>query len=265
MLAIIWANNPEYKPATIRGLLIHSANWTETMKIQFDENKTDLLRTCGYGVPNLEMACHSAKSSVTLIAEDEIQCAYEETIESISSFGKILRKKEKKREMSFYELPWPQDLLLELGEEKVEVRITLSYFIEPNPRQSSENYEGAGLSWEMQGPNESKEDFLKRINKIRRTENEKGFKIPIDWEIGSSFRNRGTVQSDRCTMNAADLSSCGHIAVFPKHGWWKNNPKKRPNPVIPFSLIISVISESQDINLYVPIQQMISVEVESGV
>ena len=36
-------------------------------------------------------------------------------------------------EMRVHELPWPKEELLGLGEKEVELRVTLSYFIEPNP------------------------------------------------------------------------------------------------------------------------------------
>lgn len=119
LLAEIWANNPELRPETVRGLLIHSSNWTESMVNQF-ENKYDLLRACGYGVPNLDSALKSAVSHVTLIGEDEIKVHYQ-----LKKEGKT----EYLRNLCYYEIPWPSDLLLELGQEEVELRVTLSYFI----------------------------------------------------------------------------------------------------------------------------------------
>ncbi|GAB6137918.1 S8 family serine peptidase [Halanaerobaculum tunisiense] len=106
MLSRIWAENPEYSAATIRGLLIHSANWTGAMKEQF-ENRYNLFRTCGYGVPDVQSAIKSANSHVTLIAEDEITCNYEEG-------------QSEERYLNYYEIPWPKDLLLTLGEKEVE-------------------------------------------------------------------------------------------------------------------------------------------------
>lgn len=65
-------------PETIRGLLVHSAEWTEPMKKQFlhGKNKRDfrgLLRTCGYGVPNLEWALWSMQNSVNFVIQAELQ------------------------------------------------------------------------------------------------------------------------------------------------------------------------------------------------
>ena len=36
-------------------------------------------------------------------------------------------------DIQFFELPWPRDVLQGLGEQSVRLRVTLSYFIEPNP------------------------------------------------------------------------------------------------------------------------------------
>ena len=59
--AQIYAEYPQAWPETVRGLIVHSAKWTVAMKRQFlqDESKNayrQLLRTCGYGVPELDAA-----------------------------------------------------------------------------------------------------------------------------------------------------------------------------------------------------------------
>ena len=97
-------------PETVRGLMVHSAEWTDVMKSQFleDESKktsyAQLLRTCGYGVPNLGKALYSAANSLTLIAQAELQ--------------PFDRKSDgsgyKTNEMHLHELPWPKDVLLGL-------------------------------------------------------------------------------------------------------------------------------------------------------
>ena len=38
-------------------------------------------------------------------------------------------------DMSYYELPWPKEQLEEIYDEPVRLRVTLSYFIEPNPSE----------------------------------------------------------------------------------------------------------------------------------
>lgn len=83
MAAQIQARYHEAWPETVRGLIIHSAEWPEAMKRQFlktnDQRKFSkteygrLMRICGYGVPNLAKALACASNSLTLISETEIQ------------------------------------------------------------------------------------------------------------------------------------------------------------------------------------------------
>lgn len=64
---------PEFWPETIRGLMIHSAEWTPEMKAIFCEDVTkkkslrSLLRSCGYGIPDLNRAIQCADNSVNMM------------------------------------------------------------------------------------------------------------------------------------------------------------------------------------------------------
>ena len=55
--------------------------------------------------------------------------------------------------MHLHDLPWPRDVLEDLGETPVEMRVTLSYFIEPNPsrrgHRSRYRYESHGLRFDV--------------------------------------------------------------------------------------------------------------------
>ncbi len=122
----ILAAMPARWPETIRALMIHSAEWTPVMRQQFDaagteQQKRALVRKYGYGVPNYERAVLSAANDLTLIAEDELQPFWKEN-------GSV-----KTRHMNLHNFPWPRTELESRGETEVELRVTLSYFIEPNP------------------------------------------------------------------------------------------------------------------------------------
>jgi hypothetical protein len=71
MVAELMTIYPNYWVETIRGLLVHSADWTP--KMTTGKSKFEVLRTVGYGVPNLQKAMFSANNSLTLIIEREIQ------------------------------------------------------------------------------------------------------------------------------------------------------------------------------------------------
>ncbi|WP_206915754.1 S8 family peptidase [Alicyclobacillus suci] len=247
MMAQIWEANPDLRPETIRGLLIHSASWTNALRQQFP-NKRDLLRSCGYGVPDVQFACKSATSAVTLIAEGMLRARHMERVPT--------RRKgqwkwiEHDREILVFDLPWPDELLRSLGETKVELRVTLSYFCDPSPKHTLKAYQGAGLKWDLQGPHESESMFIKRVNLAEREAGENNFAGANDWEIGIQARSRGTVQSDRWAGIAADLAVRRKLAVYPVMGWWDGNKTRYPVQDIPFSLIVSVISEDVTLDIY---------------
>ena len=163
----------ELWPETIRGLIVHSAEWTPAMLRMFlpgmkVQNKTavaNLVRHCGFGVPNLDKALWSATDSLTLVSES-----------SLHPFRKDGGKGVKYREMNFHELPWPFEELESLGSQQVEMRVTLSYFIEPNPSArgvtSRYRYESHGLRFDVKRPAESDQRFKARLNKEGRDEEE---------------------------------------------------------------------------------------------
>jgi hypothetical protein len=127
MVARIASQYPQFWPETLRGLVVHSARWTARMEEEFaaegnpTTRRTNLLRHCGYGVPDINRALWSANDSLTLIVQDTIQ-PFEKTARGI-----------KTRDMHLHDLPWPLDALQDYGEMDVNLRVTLSYFIEPNP------------------------------------------------------------------------------------------------------------------------------------
>lgn len=115
MAGSISAVYPDLWPETVRGLLVHSAEWTPAMKTCFDQNdgktaRARLLRRYGFGVPSLERALRSAENAVTLLVQDSIRPF---------SDGKM-------QEIHFHDLPWPRDVLASLGEISVRLRVTLS-------------------------------------------------------------------------------------------------------------------------------------------
>lgn len=69
---IVAAENPAYWPETIRGLFVHTAQWTDQMEQDFTD-KDERLRMCGYGVPDLHKMLESRRNGVTFIAQNIIQ------------------------------------------------------------------------------------------------------------------------------------------------------------------------------------------------
>ncbi|MEL1133771.1 S8 family peptidase [Desulfitobacterium sp. THU1] len=247
---------PDLWPETIRALMIHSADWTPAMKkriLRKDKpTKNDyrnLLRICGYGVPSLEKAVWSASNSVNLIIEDELQPFIKKQTGITSN------------EMHIHELPWPNDLLLDLGNIPVRMRVTLSYFIEPGPGEigwkDKYRYPSCGLLFDVNNPTENREDFLKRISKaMREDENDKG-DVKNDssrWTLGVNNRNVGSIHSDIWEGDAGQLSQSNLIIIYPIGGWWKTRTNLRKyHTKIRYSLVVTVETPRNETDLYTAI------------
>ena len=265
MAAEIQCVLPDAWPETIRALMIHSAEWTPQLIQQFGidlSNRGDvetLLRVAGYGVPELEKACKCAKNHLTLVTQELLQPF------------KIDGSQVKTNKMHFYKLPWPQEALQNIGDQLVTLKITLSYFIEPSPgelqTQNRYTYASHGLRFDINTPQERDkiENFKKRVNKQARENDEdkpeyKGF--TKDWKIGIDNRKQGTVQSDSITLSGIQMADCCHIAIYPVGGWWKTRKSEKcMEKEARYSLIVSLHTEEQDIDIYTPVANMISVPI----
>ena len=253
--AEIYCKYPNAWPETIRALMVHSARWTDKMKQQFlpaeSPKKSDirvLLRSCGYGIPNLDRAVSCKNNYVNMIIEEELQ-PYD--------FDKSVVT----NELHIHKLPWPKEVLEALGDEEVELRVTLSYYIEPSPGhigwKDKYTYQSCGLRFELKNSMESLDDFKKRINEIARAEDPNWHNVlgkPTSWYLGAKNRNVGSIHSDFMCVPAVDLSNANDIAVYPIGGWWKNRKRlKRYYDKIRYSLIISLSTKDTKVDFYTPI------------
>ncbi|RJP58782.1 MAG: peptidase S8 [Candidatus Auribacter fodinae] len=271
--AQIQVKYPDFWPETIRALMVHSAEWTEQMQRQFLNGTAkgdyrELIRTCGYGMPDLDRALYSASNSLTLIAQAEIQ-----------PYKKDDQVPVKTKDMHFYELPWPKDILLSLPPDtEVEMRITLSYFIKPGPGEKGwkdrYRYPSHLLRFALNSSGEEKSKFIKRINQAAREEDEEkiGTKSPTDkWVLGQKQRDKGSIHSDIWRGYATDLATSNMIAIYPISGWWKERAYLQEyNNTTRYSLVVSIrtpetyieqgISIPQAIDIYTPVVNQIKIK-----
>lgn len=258
LAAQVMAAYPEFWPETVRALIAHSAEWTDAMKRAYlpsasKEGYRRLLRRCGFGVPELERALWSAANSLTMIVQ-----------ESLQPFKREAGRVPSLRDMHLHALPWPRDILEGMGETPVEMRVTLSCFIEPNPSfiepnpsqrgvRSRYRYESHGLRFDVKRPLETVDAFRSRINVAAR--DEEGGTEPNDgdpaWLIGTRGRHRGSLHGDVWRGSAADLASRGYVAVYPALGWWKTRPALgRYDRAARYALIVGIKAPETDVDLY---------------
>ncbi|MBB5199736.1 S8 family peptidase [Glaciimonas immobilis] len=268
MAAQLMVAYPTLLPETIRALIVHSAEWTEAMlqmylPVQGCTTKAayvNLVRHCGWGAPDMERALWSAGNSLTLIVEDSIHPYHKDG-------GAI-----KSGDMNLHILPWPKDELEALGNMQVEMRVTLSYFIEPNPssRGSASKYHYAShrLRFDVRRPLESLDDFVARINAAATQDENGAHADPQDpsWRLGENQRSKGSLHQDIWTGTAADLASRAQLAVYPAAGWWRTRPKlERYNFPARYSLLISIRTPETETDLYNAIAQQIAMPITSVV
>jgi hypothetical protein len=264
LCAGILTARPELWPETIRGLAIHSAEWTPVMRAHFDAatsqaEKMAMLRRYGWGVPSLDPAILSATDDATLMVEDALL--------------PFRRDKSviKTRSMNLHQLPWPRDELLALGDQDVELRVTLSYFIEPNPGERGwtrrHRYASHSLRFAVKRSLENLQQFRQRINKAAEAEEESqgGSTAGSDnWVLGQ-IRDRGSIHSDIWYGSAAALAERDAVGVFPVSGWWKEKPAlQRWDRAVRYALLVSLRAAGTNVDLYSPIEAKLAIPIPAS-
>ncbi len=264
MAAQLMAKYPLLWPESIRALIVHSAQWTDAMRRAFlpgnvQPNKNDmhhLVRHCGFGVPDLDRAMWSVDNSLTMVCEDQLH-----------PFRRQGSNNPTLRDMNLHRLPWPLSELEALGDTQVEMRVTLSYFIEPNPstrgHSSRYRYESHGLRFDVRRPLELEEDFCERINAAVRSDDwESDGGSDPDWLIGKKNRHKGSLHSDIWKGSAAELARRGIIGVYPASGWWKTRQRlERFNTAARYTLVVSIHAPEVDVDLYSAVANQIAAPV----
>lgn len=265
LAAGIMAARPELWPETLRGLVVHSAEWTPAMRAHFDAarseaQRTAMLRRYGWGVPDLGRTLMSASDDATLMVEDAL-LPFRKDGSSI-----------KTRDMNLHRLPWPRHELLALGDRDVELRVTLSYFIEPNPGERGwtrrHRYASHSLRFAVKRSLETLAAFRQRINKVVAAEEEGDIGVGSaggdEWVLGR-IRDRGSVHSDIWRGSAAELAERDAIGVFPISGWWKEKPGlQRWDRSARYALLVSIRALGADTDIYAAIANQLAIEVPSS-
>lgn len=261
---------PGYWPETYRALIVQSARWPEPIRRKLigrgkkwkagsKGDKIKLLRQVGFGVPQFDAAIASAKNDFTMIAQGEIQ-------PYAMGVGTAVYN-----EVHFYDLPWPKTALADLGDQVVTLKITLSYFIEPNLTGKGatrpETYRSFGLRFALKKRSESEEDFRARLSQLKADgdveldeddwdlDGEEGGEEKNDtgsnWLLGPKAVSAGSLHCDLWRGKASELVNHDAIAVHPAPGWWKSHlGKGRQADRGRYALILSIAADGVDVDLY---------------
>ncbi|MGO1081249.1 S8 family peptidase [Inquilinus sp. CA228] len=253
---------PGLWPETYRGLAVQSAEWPSpirkmligrgdhwrTGKSATKAVKQRILRSVGYGVPDIERAITSARNDVTMIAQAEIQPF------ASSQDGRTAVY----NEMHFYDLPWPREALEQLENRVVTMKVTLSYFVEPNltgrAATRPDTYRSFGLRFAMKRRSESDPQFRARVNAAQEADADGASDEASYWLLGPKAVSAGSLHCDLWRGRAIELALHDAIAVFPVGGWWKSHiGQRRMADRGRYSLLISISAPGQAVDLYTEI------------
>lgn len=278
---------PGLWPETYRALVVQSARWPEPIRSRLIgrgkswkggpkalAERRAVLRQAGFGVPQLDAAIASAKNDFTMIAQAEIQPYAAGANGGPPVYNAI----------HFYDLPWPKTALANLKDKAVTLRVTLSYFIEPNLTGKGatrpETYRSFGLRFTLKKRDETEEQFRNRLSQLEATAEQEDEMLEEDegeefvaaaeedegnaeagdkkkktkaskWLIGPSAVSAGSLHCDIWRGKAEDLVDHDAIAVHPAPGWWKSHGgKRRFGDSGRYALVLSISADGAEVDLY---------------
>jgi hypothetical protein len=274
LAAQLQAAYPNYWAETIRGLLVHSAQWNGAMlgdlkpfaafsreqRAQF----VQMIRCYGFGEPDAGRARFSSQQAVTLLREDVLM-----PFKGTAGAAGL-------NDCHIHGLPLPTALLQANPAATCTLKVTLSHFTAPNPSASNRipgsryRYAGCLLRFQTRHKDDSIEEFEARIAKAAEEDEESNEGAPDHrndpaWALGAKLRGKaGSLVQDVWQGSAADLSQMDRIAVFPVKGWWASRSfNDRTSPwhhchrrTVRYSLIVSV-EIAADVELYNEINNLI--------
>jgi hypothetical protein len=213
----------------------------------FKNPTLNLIKTLGYGIPNLTRATSNSKDRITFITNGEIAA----------------------KQAHVYKINIPQQVKRPGYDYDVLIEVTLSYFANPRrTRKGTRSYLSTWLDWESAKLGETQDMFKDRVLKEMDTEvrtiadggdgiNWK-IKNRIDSGIEGVRKQDGTLQKDWAILKSNQLPDEFCIAVIGHKGW-----ETKTSSEVPYALTISfeVLNPENEIELY-QLVQAVNVEVE---
>ena len=258
---------------TYRALAVQSAEWTEPLrrlligrgehwKTGTKAAKQAILRQVGYGVPSLPRAVASARNAVTMTAQAELQ-PYTAGQDGRSAVYNA---------MHFYDLPWPQRAMEALENEVITMKVTLSYFIEPNltgrAATRPDTYRSFGLRFAMKKRGETDLQFRARINAAQANDDAGADNEASYWLLGPKAISAGSLHCDLWRGRAIELAGHNQIAVYPVGGWWKSHVgQRRMDDRCRYSLLISISASGHEVDIHSEVATLVSAkaaEIQAG-
>ena len=233
---------PDEPSLLYRALIVQSARWPEwTNGDGIDTNQ--VIRTLGYGVPDLDRATTNTDYRTTLITEGETGI--------------------KAGDCDLYQVPIPESMRQPGYEYDILVEVTLSYVAEPRrTRRNLRRYLSTWVDWKSSKLGESLSSFRSRVLKHEEAEDNAAAGDTLRWtltartdrgDVEGARRSSGTLQKDWAVVKSFRLPESFCVAVMGHQGW-----NKDPDSEARYTLAVSF----EVINREIPIYNDLRVAVE---
>jgi hypothetical protein len=175
--------------------------------------------------------------------------------------------------------PWPKEILENVGDANVTLRVTLSYFIEPNPGERGYTtkyaYQSTALKFSLINSGEDFNNFKIRTNKINQDILKETLGVEkLDsgeydkttgtsrWALGADTVFKGSIHSNYWNGSAAEIASCNKLAIFPlASGWWKELKKQNKfDSQLRYSLVVSIETPENMADIYTAIANQVTIQ-----
>jgi len=237
---------PAGSPLLYRALIVNSARWPEWAETAPVGNRPKIVRSLGYGVPNLERATENSENRITLITEG--------VYEPHSGDGYV------------FGIPIPESLRRPGEDYEVRIDVTLSYSAEPRrTRKSRRGYLGVWLDWVASKKEESFETFRARVLKDFEQDDANdtnfkwtfGKKMSRDGQTEGVTRQNGTLQKDWTYARSHELPEVLGVAVHAHQGWCSDGEETAK-----FTLVASIEILGEGVQVYEEIREAVRQQAE---
>jgi hypothetical protein len=233
--AIVLRGMPDASANLLRALLVNSARIPEPARSLLEPlGEECVMRLCGHGIPNATTAATSDRNRVVLYADDEI---------GMDRFF-------------VYEVPIPA----EYAETKGRRYIRVSLAFDPPTRYTRASYLGVEMSFRLvrgKTLSEVQEHYRKRNAVLEGPHPDLGSPFDCPFDIRSTLRERGTLQSATFSMSFNPKIEYGEtylLVVRCERQWFENE-----HALQRFAVVVEM-SHTHDIGLYELVRARVQAE-----
>ncbi|HEY1794202.1 MAG TPA: S8 family peptidase [Opitutaceae bacterium] len=225
-----------------RALVVHSARWPAWAENAPPTERLNILRTIGYGLPDIIRATDNTEHRVTLISNETYELGAGDA--------------------AIFSVPVPEEIRRPGLESIIRIDVTLSYSAQPRrTRRARTGYLSTWLDWISSRRGEREDEFRARafVDAGERGDEEGA---AILWQLASNrqhgvirgvHRNGGTAQKDWAFLQSNEMPGTLCIAVRGHTGWASDTIDAKAK----FALVVGFEAVAGDLPIYIPVRSEI--------